>query len=280
MSLVSYDVVPSVNHSTGSTVQSDFHDSSDSDIPLASFKSKLAQCSDSDTDNVPLIHNMKGKPRKTSKRIRKRRTVQVQIYHCDSSTSFSDSGRDPDYNPHHERSESDSREKTLLREPNPSPTTPLKYLQVSVDALRVTSGDYGVTADTVATPVCSLTESSQSGNTSIKQLQSPGGFPNADVSEEADQSLETQHLNGVLNTIVQTPEPPPVKRGRKRRRQDQNSKDSKRKRALNLGEEYVSRKGKVTPRKSMKGGCGTSCRMHCHNHVTRDRLSLFRVDWW
>ncbi|GFN84828.1 hypothetical protein PoB_001133400 [Plakobranchus ocellatus] len=53
-------------------------------------------------------------------------------------------------------------------------------------------------------------------------------------------------------SIVASPEISQIVRGRKRRRNENSWKDMKRKKALNLGEEYTNRKGKVVGRKIMK----------------------------
>ncbi|GFO49966.1 spherulin-1b [Plakobranchus ocellatus] len=54
----------------------------------------------------------------------------------------------------------------------------------------------------------------------------------------------------------------------------------KRKKGLNLGEEYTNRKGKVVGRKIMRAGCGTACRMQCHGRIDREqRETIFHLFW-
>lgn len=69
-------------------------------------------------------------------------------------------------------------------------------------------------------------------------------------------------------------------RGRKRRWDVQKWKDTQRKKALNLGEEYISRKGKVMERKKIKEGCGPQCRMKCQQRITmEERETVFHLFW-
>lgn len=57
-------------------------------------------------------------------------------------------------------------------------------------------------------------------------------------------------------------------------------KDVQRKKALNLGEAYTSRKGKAVNRKIMKTGCGPMCRMQCHQRVSKEqRETIFHHFW-
>ncbi|GFO37836.1 lish domain-containing [Plakobranchus ocellatus] len=79
---------------------------------------------------------------------------------------------------------------------------------------------------------------------------------------------------------VASPEISQTVRGRKRRRNENSWKDMKRKKALNLGEEYTSRKGKVVGRNLMKAGCGKACRMQCPGRIDREqRETIFHLFW-
>lgn len=74
--------------------------------------------------------------------------------------------------------------------------------------------------------------------------------------------------------------PVPVERGRKRKRQPQNWERNKKKQALNAGEEFKSKDGKVTKRRSMKPGCGEKCAKKCHDNISSEqRERLFHQFW-
>ncbi|CAG4946020.1 unnamed protein product [Colias eurytheme] len=58
------------------------------------------------------------------------------------------------------------------------------------------------------------------------------------------------------------------------------SKDNQRKYRVNRGLEYISRKGKVNPRKKLKPPCPQSCRQQCYNKISEEsRQKIFDLFW-
>ena len=61
---------------------------------------------------------------------------------------------------------------------------------------------------------------------------------------------------------------------------EDNWKDSRRKRALNLGEAYVTRKDRQIPSKTMKAVCGEKCRMRCQDSILKDHREIAFHYFW
>ncbi|GFO48888.1 lish domain-containing [Plakobranchus ocellatus] len=162
------------------------------------------------------------------------------------------------------------------------PITPLKYMQVYVDAMRF-----------IDDPGSSDCEP-QDNNRGSYRLAPPHAneelrVGNQDCILHSPETLiptstasQTEDLDYMPSdtSIVASPEISQIVRDRKRIRNESSWKDMKRKKALNLGEEYTNRKGKVVGRKIMKAGCGTACRMQCHGRIDREqRETIFRLFW-
>ena len=84
----------------------------------------------------------------------------------------------------------------------------------------------------------------------------------ADISYIAPTSEHTPD-----SSILASPDVEPPTRRRKRKRNEANWKDSKRKRALNIGEAYVNRENRHILKKIMKAVCGEKCRMRCQDRI-------------
>ncbi|GFR71714.1 hypothetical protein ElyMa_005686200 [Elysia marginata] len=106
-------------------------------------------------------------------------------------------------------------------------------------------------------------------------------IPTSAVSTSTQVSVLKCSAAPTPDTSIQTsPEPGSTQRGRKRRRNECSWKDVQRKKSLNLGESYTSRKGRVIERKKMKAGCGPKCRMHCQQTIRKgQRETMFHLFW-
>ena len=98
------------------------------------------------------------------------------------------------------------------------------------------------------------------------------GAPCADIFYKTSTSEHTSN-----SSILASPDVGPPTRSRKRKRNEANWKDSKRKRALNLGGAYVNRKNRQIPRKTMKAGCDEKYRMKCQDRNGKEhRETVFQ----
>jgi hypothetical protein len=69
-------------------------------------------------------------------------------------------------------------------------------------------------------------------------------------------------------------------RSRKRKRDVSTWIDGIRKRRRNAGKSYSSRSGKKVRERMMKAGCGSSCRLHCHERIMPFRREDIFHDYW
>ena len=83
-----------------------------------------------------------------------------------------------------------------------------------------------------------------------------------------------------VSSILASPDIESPARSRKRKRNEGNWKDSKRKRAFNLGAAYVNRKDRQILKKAMKAGCGEIRRMKCQDRIgICHRKTVFHYFW-
>lgn len=165
-------------------------------------------------------------------------------------------------------------------------------MQVSVDAIRIIAGESEAGISGVS--------SSQVSNvfldtcSAVHEMEPTGNDQNTEtgleffdrnhcsleeVTPESPNVSVTDDMQSSFNIMSSTESGLHV-RGRKRRRNEENWKDNKRKRAVNLGEEYLNRKGKHVPRKTIKPGCGAKCRLRCHERIGREqRDNTFHFFW-
>ncbi|GFO34188.1 ATP-dependent DNA helicase [Plakobranchus ocellatus] len=257
-----------VYHNLQPVVPSRFEESSDSDVPLASIQKQGKGLdhvfSQLDSDDLPLVEIQ----RKSYVRRKTRRKVLATSWASSSDQSDWNSDKDLDYVPQDEQpSDDDWMPTEKMRTPRKStqsqPITPLKYMQVYVDAMRV-----------IADPGDSDCEPQDNHRGPYRLVPPPANkelrVGNQDCFLHSPETLiptstasQTEDLDYMPTdtSIVASPEISQIVRGRKRRRNENIWKDMKRKKALNLGEEYTNRKGKVVGRKIMKAGCGTACRI-------------------
>ena len=94
----------------------------------------------------------------------------------------------------------------------------------------------------------------------------------ADISYTSPTSEHTPD-----SSILASPDVEPPTRRRKRKRNEANWKDSKRKRALNIGEAYVNRENRHILKKIMKAVFGEKCRMRCQDRIVRITRSLYYI---
>lgn len=137
--------------------------SSDSDVPLASMIPTWSKDDDTDSDDVPLAELQ------TKATIKRRRIAAGKIPIYDNTSDLDDwnSEEDPAYNPSEcedwiESSEEETTPKMIPAQTEAS--TPLKYIQVSVNAMRLIAGGPDFDPERVHSessgPSCSSTEQS------------------------------------------------------------------------------------------------------------------------
>ncbi|CAH1226770.1 unnamed protein product [Diabrotica balteata] len=112
----------------------------------------------------------------------------------------------------------------------------------------------------------------------------PSNDENGSTDEEADKSVESRLLTEGTNeegkeNAIENKQENSTLRPRKRERNEQNWKVTKRVKATLAGKEHVSKSGKIISAKELKPGC-RSCRRKCSDKMNElERVQIFNNYW-
>lgn len=118
--------------------------------------------------------------------------------------------------------------------------------------------------------------------------EEPFSAGSSDDYEPADDSSSSREAslefigNDPINNDNQNEEPlnTPMKKGKKRVRNQNNWKQVKAKRLRNLGQEYISRTGKIMKSRYMKPACTDKCILSCTKKISEECRSFLFKEYW